>query len=1766
MSGYYASASAYEKNGSDTIDYRYVGTEHAYAPLAEYQEKENEKHFRETADIDGNKLVFSVIERSERGADLTEIYKEFGLYNISKVYETEHGSDSYEVFYEAQTSSDDVWGTVDKLLENDDIISAEPVFRWSKASVGEPVEVPAEEFERETHYSLLETKNMWGSLKKSSVPGKGAVVAVIDTGVDYKHKDLAENIWTNTEEMPNNGIDDDGNGYVDDIHGINALSLSGDPMDDHGHGTHVAGVIAMSAGNGGGVGLAYGAEIMCIKAGGADGTFASTDIARAIKYAVDNGADVINMSFGGEEKSSIVEAALNDAADYAVLVASAGNDGLPTSEAAENGYKNVKDVYPAGYSCVIGVMSSDNSDKLAGFSNWDYVTGKGCEYEMTAPGVDIYSTLPDDRYAVWSGTSMSASCVAAAAALIRSEYPQKGKYDSRYIMGQLINASTSKAVADPPVVTMPEIPTTTTTATTTAVTSTAISTTVAVAGDPITNADVDGTAGITPNDFLYMLKSLVGLNSLGDKGDVNCDGIVDMYDAICALRLSNGSVSADDIIGQPTKNDEYIKFDIPTVDVVEDGDYTKLTFSYNTDFTFKAAVGQLKYNGKDYAGEFENIELLQSSNPDFIYEFNPQNGKFVAYSEGNGKSGSLTIQTYAGKDGTYYVDLDTVKFFDENGREFKNFELVDFNPVMTLNSEIMSVNAVGTPTSVAVYDKHVEYPRLNIIDSLTRQPNPDIIVTSIDKLETADISEANNGDGIVQPGETVELGISLWNRWGAASDVTVKVEAVGFDGKPNPYVEVVNGKASLGNMGTFSGAKTETGALRVKVKDNAPNDGNMQFKVTVTAKNGFDSADDTVYTAESEYSFIVQRIKYLKGKIKKDITLDKSNLWIIEGDVTLANDAVVTVNPGTQIQFGTQGYYKGNTVLNTQNGSFICNGTEEEPIEIFKANEYYYGASIMLQWNSLDFKMAYTKLIDVSPAWDDMYDNKESFCDHCLFYFSLNTGGIETIPSKITNSIIYCRQNYGAYGNVEIYAMDVENSLFNGISNHYPSEHKYNVYINSVNSRLVGSLNYNAFLNNYNTNNYRLKVNYEDMTTTARNNYYGTEDPKLIGIPDDAVEEFPDIYDSYLTLDSPEIEKIYPFMTEAYVTDENGERIENAYPGQTLFVHIKFNRNIATDVQPEVSVGCGPANTGRLYEYGIDEIPITGDWVSSREWVGYTSFDISFLEKGYNKPTGEVFADDHEIVSSRFFGIRSEGAVAADDRWLVTGNDGGRFGFNLVKPATIQTGDSETAKLSGKGIAGANQLTWSQDETETLAGYNLYRSVGDNTSFTKLNRTLLSGEDLQYKDTDVVEGQKYYYYFTTVDTDFHESARSNVVECVPLDGEKPTIVHTPVTYSEPNKAIVISADVTDNVKVEDVELFYKYSDESDWNSVSMRNPSGSTYKATLSAYEVKDGEIQYYIAASDGLSKAYFGTAGEPNVITVKPYVETTTTEPATTTTGIDTTATSTDTTTTSLISDITAESTETTTTTDTTSNTDSTTSAADNETTTESDVTTDTTTQTTAESTKTTTSATDSETASSTTETTTESDLTTDTTTQTTAESTKTTTSAMDSETASSTTETTTESDLTTDTTTQTTAESTETTTSVTDSETASSTTETTTESGLTTDTTTQTTVASTTTEPVSTSATSTTPIEPDYTLGDVNNDGKVDAKDASLVLVEYAKMSTGGTGDFTEVQKLAANVNSDSKIDAKDASFILTYYAMASTASGDIPTMKEFMTPKQT
>lgn len=151
----------------------------------------------------------------------------------------------------------------------------------------------------QTYLDTMCIRDGWGYLANNSVSPGGnpsVVVAVIDTGVDYNHIDLRNNIWVNTAEIPDNGIDDDGNGYVDDYRGWNFVANTNDPMDDNGHGTHVAGIVAAENNTVGTVGVAWNCKVMVLKAGNSSGYFTNSSIAAAVQYAYMNGASVINMS------------------------------------------------------------------------------------------------------------------------------------------------------------------------------------------------------------------------------------------------------------------------------------------------------------------------------------------------------------------------------------------------------------------------------------------------------------------------------------------------------------------------------------------------------------------------------------------------------------------------------------------------------------------------------------------------------------------------------------------------------------------------------------------------------------------------------------------------------------------------------------------------------------------------------------------------------------------------------------------------------------------------------------------------------------------------------------------------------------------------------------------------------------------------------------------------------------------------------------------------------------------------------------------------------------------------------------------------------------------------------------------------------------------------------------------------------------------------------------------------------------------------------
>jgi subtilisin family serine protease len=254
--------------------------------------------------------------------------------------------------------------------------------------------------------------------------GNGIVVAVLDTGIDPRHPDLKGNIWTNSDEIPGNGIDDDNNGFIDDRNGWDFVRQDNSPLDANGHGTHVAGIIAALRNGVGMTGVAPGVQIMPVQVLDADGKGSSFDIDRGIRYAVDNGAKIVNISIGGNFNNAAVTEAIRYARSKGVLiVAGAGND------ASSN------PTYPAAYSAqfdnVLSVGSHNASSVQSLATN---NVGSSRAVQVDAPGEQIYSTIPDGGYRTMSGTSMASPHVAALAALVLSANPNLSPAQLRQIM------------------------------------------------------------------------------------------------------------------------------------------------------------------------------------------------------------------------------------------------------------------------------------------------------------------------------------------------------------------------------------------------------------------------------------------------------------------------------------------------------------------------------------------------------------------------------------------------------------------------------------------------------------------------------------------------------------------------------------------------------------------------------------------------------------------------------------------------------------------------------------------------------------------------------------------------------------------------------------------------------------------------------------------------------------------------------------------------------------------------------------------------------------------------------------------------------------------------------------------------------------------------------------------------------------------------------------------------------------------------------------
>ena len=316
-------------------------------------------------------------------------------------------TDSLKVLTLKNKSRSAVVEAVAKLSLTPGIVYAEPDYIVSTSEV-----IP-----NDTHFS---TPSMWG-MRKICAPdawtintgSKDVVVAVIDTGIDFRHPDLAANIWRNPGEIEGDGIDNDGNGFIDDIRGWSFMwgdESNNRTLDLNGHGSHVAGIIGAVGGNGiGTAGVNWNVSIMTLRALMNFGEGFTSDLIKAIDYARIMQVPIINNSYGGSEYSQAQKDAIDNT--DALFVVAAGNnatnnDSTPT--------------YPASYDCsnIITVAATTYDDSLTSFSNYGATS-----VHIAAPGENIFSTTPVGAYSVLSGTSMATPYVTGAAALVLAENP-----------------------------------------------------------------------------------------------------------------------------------------------------------------------------------------------------------------------------------------------------------------------------------------------------------------------------------------------------------------------------------------------------------------------------------------------------------------------------------------------------------------------------------------------------------------------------------------------------------------------------------------------------------------------------------------------------------------------------------------------------------------------------------------------------------------------------------------------------------------------------------------------------------------------------------------------------------------------------------------------------------------------------------------------------------------------------------------------------------------------------------------------------------------------------------------------------------------------------------------------------------------------------------------------------------------------------------------------------------------------------------------------
>lgn len=1368
-----------------------------------------QKIIRETKDEDYRKAVkvkkggFVVIRKEDKN---TKPIEEEQWYKDAKATDSEvimentikdnDGKEHKQVSYKITTDEKDIWSIVDNTNSQNTVEIAEPVYKYFTSEESVPSAEDNKGMDKQWYLKDQKLESVWGNEDYGNTAGEGTVVAVIDTGVDYNHEDLQDNIWTNSAEVSGTtGADDDNNGYVDDVHGINLIDPNETPMDDHGHGTHVTGIIAMENNNVGGVGIAYKSKIMPIKAGGADGTFYSSDIAKGIEYAYKNGADVINMSFGSSVHSALIENALQDAFGSCVLVAAAGNESTPTADCPLGG----RNMYPASYSYVIGVMAYDEANSFASFSNWDYKPNANAEYEVVAPGVSVYSTLPNGRYASWNGTSMAAPMVSAEAAILRSSLKDKSTYSSRYIMGQLVGATedtitycnedvkrtynykklslTASLTNKPkPNITVDEI--------------------YAFDSEDISKSN-NGDGIIQPGETIDLAIGLRNQWGAAKNVTITVNATTNGMDNQYVEFISDNEVAIDEIGSFGTQNNGFIYNDSKTVIGVEHPIRVKIKENAPNDLNIKININYRAKNGLD-----EKDGTVYTQLEDTAYTIHIVKGTIL--------SGKITENTTLTSDNYYIV---------------KNSLLIPKG--VTVNVEPGTKIQFWASDQYSVYgDNYIAYISVegNMYFNGTESQPIDLFPGKDYEAYRVQVEKSGNGTvdmnyvNITNPYIDISSGSHLnctqdydevYYREMRNGEISTESDSSFVKGN---YIEKSK-MSNLRNKSYFNGFRDVDGRYNTVLFDNCnvrySSEGytNSTFLINMSKFDNHNSISVMKISGDSYYiqeCTAVSKIRKLNGK--------KYVVYEINNSYFGGEDHISSMNS----------YFATNKALVKNGGHIGTVGKSEES----------------------------TKLL-MSLYKDVREENSGELKLINGFYYDKDTKEIKSLgETEIKGSGPSQYNPIGGYivSTTDYYEGNID---FSYRSNNYLAEYPEDVDDETIlnpnmDPTYVGITENTKFKNNAilnrltctDTSQWMKVIAGTDnkMLYMATDNYWGTTDENLIQkqlVDFDTNTNYADIITSPY-LDKPS-EETYPCVSDIYITDKNGDKVDTVGNG-TYDVHVLFNRDMDKNTDPMVSYGPDDPYT---------DYTLKGQWNSSREWVGKMPIKV-LINQGH-----------------QYFRVKD--AVAADDHWLTTGTDWGRFEFDVTASG------AEALTLQSEGRVGSIYLNWTQDEYDTMAGYNIYRSeTGEEGSFKKINSSILSSEEKEYEDKKVEEGKKYYYYFTVVDTAMSESRPSNITSNTAVDDKPPVIKHTALKSITNGVGATITATVKDNIGVEGVTLFYRMEGEDNFKSVPMNNTTGNYYNAHINAEDITVGNLQYYIEATDGINYAYNGSATEPNVIPVE--------------------------------------------------------------------------------------------------------------------------------------------------------------------------------------------------------------------------------------------------------------------------------------------------------